>query len=126
MPGAGLLMLRMFLGGSVIIHSGFYLANQENASPWIALVCLIGVVCGVFLLVGFLTPIVSMLIGLAATIIFVSSLGSFPTILPQLNFSSVCSILLASALVFLGPGAFSIDARLFGRREIIIPPSRPR
>jgi uncharacterized membrane protein YphA (DoxX/SURF4 family) len=27
------------------------------------------------------------------------------------------------ALVLLGPGAFSLDARLFGRREIIIPQS---
>jgi len=25
------------------------------------------------------------------------------------------------ALVCLGPGAFSLDARLFGRRELIIP-----
>ncbi|MBC7925988.1 MAG: hypothetical protein H7039_10065 [Bryobacteraceae bacterium] len=28
----------------------------------------------------------------------------------------------ALALHFLGPGALSVDARLFGRREIIIPP----
>jgi hypothetical protein len=28
------------------------------------------------------------------------------------------------ALVLLGPGAFSLDARLFGRREIIIPVGR--
>ena len=27
----------------------------------------------------------------------------------------------AAALILLGPGAFSIDARLFGRREITIP-----
>jgi hypothetical protein len=27
------------------------------------------------------------------------------------------------ALILIGPGAFSVDARLFGRREIIIPPS---
>jgi hypothetical protein len=27
------------------------------------------------------------------------------------------------AIVFLGPGAFSLDAYLFGRRELIIPPS---
>jgi hypothetical protein len=26
----------------------------------------------------------------------------------------------------LGPGAFSLDARLFGRREIIIPPAPRR
>ena len=30
--------------------------------------------------------------------------------------------IMAAAIVFLGPGAFSVDARLFGRREIIIPP----
>jgi hypothetical protein len=28
--------------------------------------------------------------------------------------------------VTLGPGAFSVDARLFGRREIIFPPLVPR
>ena len=29
---------------------------------------------------------------------------------------------LAVAIVFLGPGAFSVDARIFGRRQIRIPP----
>jgi hypothetical protein len=30
------------------------------------------------------------------------------------------------SIVLPGPGAFSVDARLFGRREIIIPPSVSR
>ena len=30
-------------------------------------------------------------------------------------------IVMATAIVLLGPGAFSLDARLFGRREIVIP-----
>jgi hypothetical protein len=28
-------------------------------------------------------------------------------------------------VAIVGPGAFSVDARLFGLREIIIPPRRP-
>jgi hypothetical protein len=30
-------------------------------------------------------------------------------------------VAVAAALVLLGPGALSIDARLFGRREIVVP-----
>jgi len=30
------------------------------------------------------------------------------------------------ALIGLGPGAYSLDARLFGRREIVIPAISPR
>jgi hypothetical protein len=33
---------------------------------------------------------------------------------------------MAVAVALLGPGAFAVDARLFGRREVVIPrPSRP-
>jgi hypothetical protein len=30
------------------------------------------------------------------------------------------------SVALLGPGAFSVDARLFGRREIVVPATRPR
>jgi len=33
-------------------------------------------------------------------------------------------IVLSIAIALLGPGAFSLDARMFGRREITIPSSR--
>jgi len=33
-------------------------------------------------------------------------------------------IVTAVAIALLGPGAFSLDGRLFGRREIVIPPHR--
>jgi hypothetical protein len=41
--------------------------------------------------------------------------------------SAILAAIMAAAIVFLGPGAFSLDARMFGRREIIIPqaPRRP-
>ena len=40
------------------------------------------------------------------------------------RFAALVLIVDAAALALLGPGAHSLDARLFGRREIFIPPSR--
>jgi len=65
----------------------------------------IAVSSAVLLAVGFLTPIAGAL-GAAAAL-----LGDGP----------VCAeAAIAAALVLLGPGAYSADARLFGRREIVI------
>jgi hypothetical protein len=36
--------------------------------------------------------------------------------------TAVLSAVIAVAVICLGAGALSLDARLFGRREIIIPP----
>jgi uncharacterized membrane protein YphA (DoxX/SURF4 family) len=76
------------------------------------------------ILMGFLTPICS---GLAAVANVIMNLVRLPssqapalaTSVAHLNLAIVCV-----ALVLLGPGAFSLDARLFGRREIIIPDSK--
>jgi hypothetical protein len=35
------------------------------------------------------------------------------------------TIIVALSIALLGPGAISLDSRLFGRREIIIPDSHP-
>lgn len=60
------------------------------------------------------------------------ALGNFAVLWPWLHptvpeilaarLPVVFVIVVSSAVVCLGPGAYSIDARLFGRREIIIPP----
>ena len=73
---------------------------------------------------GFLTPVASA----AATVGYLMS-GVSPFLIAEANhhISTLTAFNLAAisaALVLLGPGAFSLDARLFGRREIVIPEGR--
>ncbi len=76
---------------------------------------------GAFLLAGFLTPVAGFLSMLSGTM---GGLRILPGITPgNLNpaIFYLVLVLISAAIVLLGPGAFSLDARIFGRREIIIP-----
>ena len=66
----------------------------------------VALVAAGFLLLGLMTPIVALVIGLSSLLA---------------NFNMVEMLTLTAAIWFLGPGAFSIDARMFGRREVFIP-----
>ena len=120
-PGIALLILRAALGLALLVQSGFYFrASETTPVQWA--VGLIAGVCGFLLLVGFLTPVVGGAVGAGALAI---SLSLLPSCVPSL-FDSVVVLgfgaTMLLAIVILGPGAFSVDARVFGRREIIIPP----
>lgn len=83
---------------------------------------LLAIAVGAFLLIGFMTTIISAIV-LIGSILFVGF-----SIAANLNASVVAeiyAIFLAAAIILLGPGAFSLDARFFGRREIIIPKKSP-
>lgn len=82
---------------------------------------IIAIVLGALLLVGFLTPIAS----ISAALVIVAP-QAFPMIAGGAlgtRLGSMDAAVVTVALALLGPGAFSIDAYLFGRREIIIPDS---
>ena len=123
-PGAGLLLLRAVAGGAAGLQGGVYLAEAADGSLGAWTVGVLTVVAGVFLVAGFLTPGAGAVAGLG-TIVIASSTGP-PAVTPSLiGFIPALFVLAdAVALVLLGPGALSMDARLFGRREIIIPPER--
>lgn len=83
------------------------------ARPWLAAPSWLSIAVGalaaaaaLLLLAGFMTPIA----GCAAAAAGVY--GSGP--------AGVCLVVIAAAIVLLGPGAFSVDARLFGRRQILL------
>jgi uncharacterized membrane protein YphA (DoxX/SURF4 family) len=81
---------------------------------------------GAQLLIGLLTSAAGASLGFYAIAIVLSWL---PTPLFNLLDCKVIPIFLVSmalTILMVGPGAFSLDARIFGRREIIIPPRSPR
>ena len=70
---------------------------------------------------GFLTPIAATVIGLGAITFSVLGLP-LPVQYPfDTTHTLVDVIVLSVVILLLGPGAFSFDARMFGRREIRIP-----
>ena len=123
-PGAGLLLLRVVAGGAAGLQGGVHLAGATAASLGAWTVGVLTVVAGVFLVAGFLTPGAGAVAGLG-TIVIASSTGPPGAASSVIDFLPALFVLAdAVALVLLGPGALSMDARLFGRREIIIPPDR--
>lgn len=80
-----------------------------------------GIATGALLLIGYLTPVASVLAGLVFT---VDTLSWFKAPSPNalcVKLQVALGILISAAMLCLGPGAFSIDSRIFGRREITIP-----
>jgi uncharacterized membrane protein YphA (DoxX/SURF4 family) len=119
--GIALLLLRAVLALSLLIQGGYYLRGATGALSWF--VGLAAIACGALTLIGFLTPIAAALAGLGAVGIGISLLPACtPTVFDSKPAVVFAGIILVE-IILLGPGAFSLDARAFGRRQIIIPPS---
>jgi len=67
------------------------------------------VAVGCLLFAGLLTPLIALLAPLCLRNLLAGGL------------SIVFAGAILASVLLLGPGAFSVDARLFGRREVIIP-----
>jgi uncharacterized membrane protein YphA (DoxX/SURF4 family) len=80
------------------------------------------VVCGVGLLAGILTLPVSVIFILARVVEILGSADMQPPNLVTISRHLPFVIVMALVVGITGPGAYSLDCRLFGRREIIIPP----
>jgi uncharacterized membrane protein YphA (DoxX/SURF4 family) len=123
-PGMALLLLRAVFGLALLTQGIFYW-QRSTLTPEVWLVGLMAVILGSFLLVGFLTPIVCVLVALAAIGIALSLLPNSAPNLFDSRPALIFGFAILAAITILGPGAFSVDAHLFGRREIIIPARTP-
>jgi len=125
LPGLGLLLLRA-IGGVALVSCGvIHLIASQEARLLPLTVAALSSICGLLLLLGLFNWLGC---GLGALI----SLGTALALIqvPVVNVlsakvSAVFTAAIAIALLCLGPGAYSLDARLHGHREIIIP-ARPR
>lgn len=78
------------------------------------------VVAGLLVWAGLFTPVFSVALAAGALIAALSNLSATTERLLDGPFAGMV-MAVGFALALLGPGAFSVDFRLFGRREIIIP-----
>ena len=107
-PGRGLLLLRL-LAAAVLFHSA--IAHLGEAVPLTSTVLrMIGAGGGVLLLIGLWTPVAGSLVAILELSIAFSIAAN-----PLLH---IIVATLSAALAMIGPGAWSVDARLFGRKRI--------
>ena len=107
-PGLGLLLLRLCLG-IVLIYIGGVAYSEDSGGPIGLAQNLIAAAGGIFLLAGLWTPVMGTIVALDE--VWIVTRSPFRED-PWLHiFLAVLSV----SVAMLGPGAWSIDARLFGR-----------
>jgi uncharacterized membrane protein YphA (DoxX/SURF4 family) len=106
-PGVGLLVMRL-VGGTAFVARA---AATLDSRPAIGVaVAVLSIVAGLCLLAGLWTPIAGSL---------VAAIGIwFAFIHAEDPLASVLLATIGAALALVGPGAWSIDARLFGWKRI--------
>lgn len=104
-PGTGLLIQR-FLIGAILLHG---VSLQPSASPYFPTIIL-QLIASVLLLIGLGTPYIGLLVA-AMQLWFVFSGSAEP-------WTAIIVCGLGISLAMIGPGAWSMDARFFGRKHI--------
>jgi uncharacterized membrane protein YphA (DoxX/SURF4 family) len=111
-----LFVLRAAVGITAIAEGAVSLTGGGRPLA-VAIGGLVALGCGAMLFLGFLTPIAVVALGASRIgLALSSSLQGLPAPSPAMH-ALVLAVIFALAL--LGPGALSIDAYLFGRREIV-------
>jgi hypothetical protein len=111
-PGFALILLRLTVAGTFLFK--FWMRFGSVAPTFILFAV---VVLSMALVVGIFTPIICGLICLAEIYCLVRTSTPGAVV-------NVSAILNAVALALLGPGAYSVDAWLYGRRVVIVPPRK--
>ena len=109
-PGAGLLLQRV-IAAAFLFYCTIGQISHTTHVPSLILQ-MTAAAAGLFLLLGLWTPVAGMALAVAEVALLISHWAD-----PRF-----CILLAAfgASLAMIGPGAWSLDARLFGRKEIRI------
>lgn len=106
-PGFGIFIQRLVTGAVLVLHGIVALSQTSVGGSLIPQVA--GAVPGLLILVGLWTPLAgTLIVVIEVWIALAGAGGAMPLILAVLG----------GTLAMIGPGAWSIDARLFGRKYI--------
>ena len=117
-PGAGLLLIRICVG-LAIFSFGIADVPAKTSEPILLAQRFAAIVGGACLIAGLWTPVTSVLV----------AVKEFQVVLsfrPDGLWEHLFLALLAVSITMTGPGAWSIDARLFGRKRLDLDRPRPR
>ncbi len=109
-PGAGLLVMRAAAGSALLLRGVAGLSTEPVLG--IAALLLLQIALGALLFAGLWTPVTGAL---------VAALELATVTQPGDPWTRILLGTLGLSLALLGPGAWSVDARLFGWRRITIP-----
>ena len=112
-PGFGLLLLRCSLG-IALTYSGTVVLLGNAPGPFAFAQHGIAIVGGILLIAGLWTPVMGTLV--AADALWIAL--SMRSLAREDTWIHIFLAVVAVSIAMLGPGAWSIDARLFGRKRI--------
>ncbi len=110
-PGGALLLLRLTDG--LLLINGCIACWLENPHRIIGLLPTGAAAVAVLLVVGLWTPVTGILAAAAGVPLFIQGANDLRTL--------ICMMTIGIAVSMLGPGAFSIDAAIFGRHRLDLP-----